>query len=324
MKQIREVPLKSLAEQLRLPIHVRDTFTGWKPHNDINLIIAVSFGLFVPPRLLNSANFRGPAPLHHTLLQRCTHTGVTLQTLHHKTFDHGTVLSQTRPPGIPIPKDCTLQGLHDILTPIAANMLVDGLRRGLHLPPLKDVGWKPTEEEQEMLCHAPKLAKRDSQINWSTWSADDIVLRQRVLGSLWSMALADRERRKSMRLILENVESVKRPADVERWIQTYFERQKSGSQHKRGELDEKQAVEENQKLGIKVIDWLWHPKHTSAEDIMNAQDTRLAYFEEKDGSILIPIPKGGCLKVPTIKVEGSSSKSAAKAISSNFGFIEKD
>ncbi|KAJ0336973.1 hypothetical protein COL26b_009938 [Colletotrichum chrysophilum] len=226
--------------------------------------------------------------------------------------------------GIPIPKDCTLQGLHDILTPIAANMLVDGLRRGLHIPPLKDVGWKPTEGEQEMLCHAPKLAKRDSQIDWSTWSADDIVLRQRVLGSLWSMALADRERKKSMRLILENVESVKRPADVERWIQTYFERQKSGSQHKRGELDEKQAVEENQKLGIKVIDWLWHPKHTSAEDIMNAQDTRLAYFEEKDGSILIPVPKGGCLKVPTIKVEGSSSKSAAKAISSNFGFIEKD
>lgn len=217
-----------------------------------------------------------------------------------------------------------MQGLHDILTPIAANMLVDGLRRGLHVPPLKDVGWKPTEEEQEMLCHAPKLAKRDSQINWSTWSADDIVLRQRVLGSLWSMALADRERKKSMRLILENVESVKRPADVERWIQTYFERQKSGSQHKRGELDGREAIEENQKLGIKVVDWLWHPKHTSAEDTMNAKDTRLAYFEEKDGSILIPVPKGGCVRVPTIKVEGSSSKPAARAISSNFGFIEKD
>ncbi|KAI8150647.1 Methionyl-tRNA formyltransferase [Colletotrichum sp. SAR 10_70] len=202
-------------------------------------------------------------------------------------------------------------------------MLVDGLRRGLHVPPLKDVGWKPTEEEQEMLCHAPKLAKRDSQIDWSTWSADDIVLRQRVLGSLWSMAFADRERKKSMRLILENVESVKRPADVERWIQTCFERQKSGSQHKRGELDEKEAIEENQKLGIKVVDWLWHPKHTSAEEIMNAKDTRLAYLEEKDGSILIPVPKGGCLRVPTIKVEGSSSKPAAKAISSNFGFMEE-
>ncbi|KAH6641712.1 hypothetical protein F5144DRAFT_619131 [Chaetomium tenue] len=67
-KVIREVPLRGLAEQLSLPIHVRDTFTGWdmpKPDGDsINLIVAVSFGLFVPPRLIHASKYGGLNGLH--------------------------------------------------------------------------------------------------------------------------------------------------------------------------------------------------------------------------------------------------------------------
>ena len=84
------VPLKALAESLGLPVHEVDTFTGWDVrapacslpfahmltravqmptynNGSINLIIAVSFGLFVPPRLLNAAKFGG-LNIHPSLL----------------------------------------------------------------------------------------------------------------------------------------------------------------------------------------------------------------------------------------------------------------
>ena len=81
------VPIKAVAQELGLVIHERDTFTGWdvraaeftfeqetdylqlpKPQNEpINLIIAVSFGLFVPPRILRSAEYGG-LNVHPSLL----------------------------------------------------------------------------------------------------------------------------------------------------------------------------------------------------------------------------------------------------------------
>ncbi|KAK5663019.1 hypothetical protein OQA88_6434 [Cercophora sp. LCS_1] len=133
----------------------------------INLIVAVSFGLFVPPRLLRAAEYgglnihpsllpdlRGPAPLHHALLNNHSHTGVSLQTLSEKTFDAGTVLSQTPLPGIPIPPNCTLPDLHALLAPAGAAMLINGLRSGLHVPPYHNAGWTPTPLQQETLAHA--------------------------------------------------------------------------------------------------------------------------------------------------------------------------
>ncbi|KAF9882239.1 formyl transferase [Colletotrichum karsti] len=322
MKEIRQVPLKMLAEDMKLPIHERDTFTGWQPEIDINLIIAVSFGLFVPPRLLNLAkygglnvhpsllpDFRGPAPLQHTLLQRRTHTGVTLQTLHHKTFDHGTVLSQTPLPGIPIPENCTTQELHDIVTPLAADMLVDGLRRGLHVPPLKDVGWKPEGEEVEKLCHAPKLTKHDRQINWAEWSADDIVLRQRVLGPLWCEAV-HHEDKKVMRMFLEHMQVVEMPEHIEAWEERYREREN-------GSLAMEDLPQGDRE--VKWVTWLWKPEGPEGKDPENWGQFAVPYFpEETGGAIFIPVMNGGCLRVPAIKVEGSRAKAAKKAIA-DFG-----
>ncbi len=74
------MPLKHVAFKLELPIHERDTFTGFEVRpalslfptparsgrrltsqlpNHINLVIAVSFGLFVPPRILQAAKYGG-------------------------------------------------------------------------------------------------------------------------------------------------------------------------------------------------------------------------------------------------------------------------
>ncbi|KAL4956973.1 formyl transferase [Aspergillus filifer] len=206
LKQIREVPIKAAATKLSLPIHEIDTFRGWQPpvfpDGPINLIVAVSFGLFVPPRILNGAkygglnvhpsllpDFRGPAPLHHTLLAGRTKTGVTLQTLHSQHFDHGAILAQTPSPGfnIPNPDTCTVPELLDIVSPKGADILVEGIRQGLFVPPVKDAGWYSAKEED--LIHAVKIKSEDRHIDWATWNSADISRRHRVLGPLWSKSL---------------------------------------------------------------------------------------------------------------------------------------
>ncbi|KAL4821643.1 formyl transferase [Aspergillus spinulosporus] len=206
MKQIREVPIKFIASDLGLPIHEVDTFTGWQPpvypDGPINLIVAVSFGLFVPPRILNGAkygglnvhpsllpDFRGPAPLHHILLAGRTTTGVSLQTLHLQHFDHGTILAQTPSPGfeIPNPDSCTVPELLDIVAPKGAELLVKGIQEGLFVLPLKNAGWYTAEPKD--LVHATKIKPEDKHIDWATWTWTTISRRERVLGPLWSKSL---------------------------------------------------------------------------------------------------------------------------------------
>ncbi|KAJ9665138.1 Methionyl-tRNA formyltransferase [Coniosporium apollinis] len=216
LKAIREVPIKRAAEELQLPVHEIDTFTGWKPptpqNEAINLVIAVSFGLLVPPRILSGAKYgglnvhpsllpdlRGPAPIHHTLLQGRKTTGITLQTLHPKHFDQGMILAQTPELDTPHPDACTPKMLIEYLAPLGGRLLVESLKERLFVPPLEDAGWYAREGQK--LWHAPKITKQDRHIIWTnsqstpkpdqhtqspvTWTAEEILRRDRVLGDLW-------------------------------------------------------------------------------------------------------------------------------------------
>ncbi|KAI0893507.1 Formyltransferase [Annulohypoxylon nitens] len=215
-KNLVHPPIRDRAQSLGLPIHERDTFTGWNMPPNINIIIAVSFGLFVPPRLLNQAlygglnihpsllpDLRGPAPLHHALLAERQSTGVSLQTLDLKHFDRGKILAQT--PAQRIPESCDYQTLHDILTPLAADLLIRGLRDGVHIPPLKEVKQvKGADTEQAVITplHAPKITKADCQI--LPHHIPQLLLRYRVLGPLW-MWTRDPATNTRTRLILSDI-----------------------------------------------------------------------------------------------------------------------
>lgn len=136
-------------------------------------------------------SFRGPAPLHHVLLAGKTRTGVTLQTLHLKHFDHGVILQQTPAPGfeIPNPESCTVPELLDLVAPKGAEILMDGVRKGLFVPPVEDAGWRASEGD-EALIHATKIKPEDRHADWLNWTWEDISRRHRVLGPLWSRSLA--------------------------------------------------------------------------------------------------------------------------------------
>lgn len=190
------MPIKRVANELELDLHQIDTFKGWQPPVSINLVVAVSFGLLVPARILNGAKYgglnvhpsllpdlRGPAPIIHTLLKHRSHTGVTLQTMHPTRFDHGAILDQTPTPGIRIPAMCTPDEVLRLVGPLGAEMLCRSIERGLFLSPVKDA--QKDVAELGGFDHAPKITPEDRHIDWKTWTVEDIVVRDRVLGRLW-------------------------------------------------------------------------------------------------------------------------------------------
>lgn len=211
LRRVAAGPLFHLAEALGLPVHRRDTFTGWElpPAGHItheatgavvkhraahenshrqpfNLVVAVSFGLFVPPRVLRAVRYgglnvhpsllpdlRGPAPIQHAILRGRAAAGATLQTLHHRDFDRGDVLAQTPyPPGIPVPEGCDARRLHDILAAEGARLLVEGLRARLHVPPYSGAGWRPGADDvaRGLVRDAPKVRKSDAEVDWARWT----------------------------------------------------------------------------------------------------------------------------------------------------------
>lgn len=199
LKQVREVPIKGVATELGLNLHQLDTFRGWVPPAPFSLIVAVSFGLLVPARIIEGAKygglnvhpsllpeFRGPAPIQHTLLQHRTYSGVTLQTMHPAKFDHGMVLDQTRTDLAPNNQH---QNLVELLGPIGAEMLAKDVDEGVFVPPLKEVD---DVARGLQASYAPKITPEDHHIDWETWSAADIITRDKVLGRLWDTTTYDK------------------------------------------------------------------------------------------------------------------------------------
>ncbi|KAH7084786.1 formyl transferase [Paraphoma chrysanthemicola] len=196
LKKLREVPIKHAASELGLPTHVIDTFTGWTPPVRPDLIVAVSLGLFVPPRLLGLAKYgginvhpsllpdlRGPAPIEHAILNRRSCTGVSVQTLHPTTFDQGTILAQTPAPGIEVTPDSTAHVLAERLAEVGAQMLVDVIKDNGFVPPHKDVGWYASSGGP--VDHAPKITKQNHYVDFSEKTMDAILAMQSALGELW-------------------------------------------------------------------------------------------------------------------------------------------
>jgi methionyl-tRNA formyltransferase len=134
-------------------------------------------------------------------------TGITLQTLDERSFDHGVILAQTEHPGlrIPSPDICTYSDLLEFITPKAAELLVEGIKDRVFVPPLVEVGWpKPIH-----VMHAPKITPNDRQIDWLFWNASTIDRRHRALGRLWSTIWVNTETAK--RFVFEDFEIVPRP-----------------------------------------------------------------------------------------------------------------
>jgi methionyl-tRNA formyltransferase len=184
-----------------LPTHTLDTFTGWTPPTPYNLIIAVSFGLLVPPRILSSArhgglnvhpsllpDLRGSAPIEHAVMQQRPYTGVSVQTLHPQRFDEGVVLAQTPAPGLAIGGDETADALKERLARVGAQMLVDVLVQRRFVAPVQSAAWYTGAS-----TYAPKITKQDRFVAFESMTMAGVLAVQRALGDTWCL-LANGER----------------------------------------------------------------------------------------------------------------------------------
>ncbi|KAG8632152.1 hypothetical protein KVT40_001292 [Elsinoe batatas] len=199
LKDIRHPLIKDAAEQVQLPVHQISTFTSWTPPKPIDLVIAVSFGLLVPPRILSLATYGGlnvhpsflpdlygPAPIHWAMLHGDKYSGVTLQTLHPTKFDQGDIVDQTPRPGLELAysvdrktnKAAIFRNV-DRLGLAGAEMLKENLESGAFLTRRIE---STVEGEAR---HARKINKEDRHIKIHEWTAEELLLRDSVLGLLW-------------------------------------------------------------------------------------------------------------------------------------------
>lgn len=137
-------------------------------------------------------SFRGPAPLHHTLLCNEENIGVTMQTLHPEEFDRGQILAQSEYPGFK--HSCNnVPDLEALVSQKAAEMCVKGLRDLVFVPPRQEVGWYSTRGSIQSVRHAPKITPEDSHIDWDTWPAKRVLRTHQIIGPLWNITEAVKE-----------------------------------------------------------------------------------------------------------------------------------
>ena len=206
--------IKAAAEDRGLAIHQIDTFTRWQPpsfggnkNEQCNLIVAVSFGLLIPPRILGTATYgglkvhpsmlpdlRGPAPVEWAIMLGRRTTGVSLQTLHPSRFDEGKILDQTPPPGLEMPNadEITSKELDAYLAPIGARMLVDAIKTKLYLQPYNPVQIGQSDS-QEDLVHAPKLTTAFRVVGFEALTSTEILRRNRACGPLHAFTACRRQ-----------------------------------------------------------------------------------------------------------------------------------
>lgn len=113
-------------------------------------------------------------------------TGVTLQTLHPRHFDQGRIVDQTPQPGLDIPgvQHATVESLLQFVGPLGAEMLERNILTGDFAE--VDKSALPNAKDQSTIRHAGKIKPEDRQIIWEQWTANELELRDRVVGRTWA------------------------------------------------------------------------------------------------------------------------------------------
>jgi methionyl-tRNA formyltransferase len=257
-------------------------------------------GQYISLVIRNSfVSFRGPAPLQHTILSGAKKTGVTLQTLDDKSFDHGIILAQTPAPFLLIPNwdHCTYNELLEFVSPKAASMLIHGLRDQVFVPPLINVGLSTTENQdifpgQYTKKHASKITPEDKKILLLEWDGHRICRQYRAVGRVWTNIWIDAKTTK--RLIFDDVTLVDKSAVISDWIEHWNNKcQKIDTEKKEEAID------------VAAIRFIVPSK-------ANGPRQPLLYVEDGDAIIFNAV--NSAIRIGSITVEGHGKKPASKAL----------
>jgi methionyl-tRNA formyltransferase len=133
-------------------------------------MIVAAYGLIIPTAILNMPRFgcynihasllprwRGAAPIHRSILEGDTETGVTIMEVV-PALDAGAMVSRDL---VPITENDTTQTLHDALSKTGADLMVQAMAE------LEQKGvLASTPQDEALVTYAHKLEKSEAAIDW--------------------------------------------------------------------------------------------------------------------------------------------------------------
>ena len=177
-----KTPVHAFGEDKKIPIYTPQNF---KNDNDIafikdlnpDIIIVSAYGLILPKKILDIPKFgcfnihasilprwRGAAPIERSIMSGDKETGITFM-LMDEGLDTGMIIKKFP---IKIDQDMNAKSLHDKLSLLASDNLIDTLRKYVN----GEI--KPFNQEEEGIIYAEKIQKVECRINWGK-SADEIL-----------------------------------------------------------------------------------------------------------------------------------------------------
>ncbi|KAL3669488.1 hypothetical protein V7S43_005880 [Phytophthora oleae] len=202
-KKNEPVPVKQFAQRCGLkvfdtPSHLKSLKTWDFPVTEnFDVGVVVSFGYFLHPHMLKNLHhgainmhpsllpkYRGPAPIHHALLNGDSTTGVSVIEIDPKAFDVGRILLQEP---YDIKSGILCQDLSKELAAFGADCIVKTLA---DLPSRKKTA---LVQDDAVACKAPKLTFKDGLVSFDD-SASDIFHRWQALSSSVGVNVQFREK----------------------------------------------------------------------------------------------------------------------------------
>lgn len=191
-RKLTPSPVKQLALQHDLPVFQPENFKTPETQAELaalnaDVMVVVAYGLLLPQAILDTPRlgclnihasllprWRGAAPIQRAIEAGDDETGITIMQMD-KGLDTGAMLHKVH---TPIHADDNAQILHDRLSPLGAQALLDTLAKLEHL--------KPDAQDNHRACYAAKLNKAEAQIQWQD-NAEQIVRRIHAFNP-WPMA----------------------------------------------------------------------------------------------------------------------------------------
>lgn len=185
---VHKSPVQLLAELHHIPVYTPKSlrspesqaeFSALKP--DVAVVIA--YGLILPKAILDAPRFgcinvhasllprwRGAAPIHRALLAGDMETGITIMKMD-EGLDTGPMLSKK---SIPVTPATTASQLHDQLSELGANLLIQDLEDYIAGTLI------PQAQPEEDVTYAHKLLREEGRLDWRN-PADQLERQIRAL-----------------------------------------------------------------------------------------------------------------------------------------------
>ena len=179
--QLKASPVKQLALQHNLNVFQPESLKPAEVQAQIaavnaDVMIVAAYGLIIPTVVLNMfakgcynihasllPRWRGAAPIHRSLLAGDAETGITIMAVV-PALDAGAMISKGI---VPITEESTTQTLHDALSKIGTDLMVQAMQELAANGVLASVA-----QDESLVTYAHKLEKSEAAIDWNRSAAE--------------------------------------------------------------------------------------------------------------------------------------------------------